>query len=84
MTTTVRESAPSLLDRVLEPFFKGDAARSQDGRVGFGLGLSIARHIAEKHGGALRLSNREPHGLSVSLTFGPLPIVGAAKLALAP
>jgi signal transduction histidine kinase len=75
---------PSLLDRVLEPFFKGDAARSQDGRVGFGLGLSIARHIAEKHGGALRLSNREPHGLSVSLTFRPLPVVGAAKLALAP
>jgi signal transduction histidine kinase len=75
---------PSLLGRVLEPFFKGDAARSQDGRVGFGLGLSIARHIAEKHGGALRLSNREPHGLSVSLTFKPLPVVGAAKLALAP
>lgn len=74
---------PSLLDRVLEPFFKGDAARSQDGRVGFGLGLSIARHIAEKHGGALRLSNREPHGLSVSLAFKPLPVVGAAELALA-
>jgi signal transduction histidine kinase len=74
---------PSLLDRVLEPFFKGDAARSQDGRVGFGLGLSIARHIAEKHGGALRLSNREPHGLSVSLTFRPLPVVGAANMALA-
>jgi signal transduction histidine kinase len=69
--------APALLDQVLEPFFKGDAARSQDGRVGFGLGLSIARHIAEKHGGAISLSNREPHGLSVSLTFRPLPVAGA-------
>ncbi len=69
--------APALLDQVLEPFFKGDAARSQDGRVGFGLGLSIARHIAEKHGGAIRLSNREPHGLSVSLTFRPLPVAGS-------
>jgi signal transduction histidine kinase len=75
---------PALLERILEPFFKGDAARSQDGRVGFGLGLSIARHIAEKHGGALRLSNREPHGLSVSLTFRPLPVAGAASLALVP
>jgi signal transduction histidine kinase len=74
--------APALLERVLEPFFKGDAARSQDGRVGFGLGLSIARHIAEKHGGALRLSNREPHGFSVSLTFRPLQVAGAANLAL--
>ncbi len=69
--------APALLDQVLEPFFKGDAARSQDGRVGFGLGLSIARHIAEKHGGAVGLSNREPHGLCVSLTFKPLPVAGA-------
>ncbi len=73
----------SLLDRVLDPFFKGDAARSQDGRVGFELGLSIARHIAEKHGGVVHLSNREPHGLSVSLIFRPLPVVGAARLALA-
>jgi signal transduction histidine kinase len=73
--------APPLIDRVLEPFFKGDAARSQDG--GFGLGLSIARHIAEKHGGALRLMNRAPHGLSVSLTFRPLPFIGAATRALA-
>ncbi len=73
--------APELLGRVLEPFFKGDAARAQDGRVGFGLGLSIARHIAETHGGALALSNRKPHGLSVRITLKPLPIAVAASLA---
>lgn len=65
--------APPLLDRVLEPFFKGDAARSQDGRVGFGLGLAIARDIVERHAGAIVLVNREPRGLSVRMTFKPLP-----------
>jgi signal transduction histidine kinase len=73
----------SLLSRVLEPFFKGDSARPQGGRVGFGLGLSIARDIAEKHGGALALRNREPHGLSVRMTFKPLPIAADATLTFA-
>ena len=35
------------------------------------------RPIADKHGGALTLSNREPHGLRVSLTFKPLPVASA-------
>jgi signal transduction histidine kinase len=74
--------APSLLERVTEPFFKGDVARAQDGRVGFGLGLSIARHIAERHAGAIALKNLTPHGLHVTLMFGPLPIASAATLCL--
>jgi signal transduction histidine kinase len=73
----------SLLNRVLEPFFKGDSARPQGGRVGFGLGLSIARDIAERHGGAIALRNREPHGLSVRMTFKPLPMAADATLTFA-
>lgn len=42
-----------LRDRVFDAFVRGDAARKSDG--GTGLGLTIARHIAEKHGGRLRL-----------------------------
>jgi signal transduction histidine kinase len=64
--------AASLLGRVFEPFFKGDSARSIEGRTGFGLGLSIARDIVERHGGAIELVNRKPHGLSVHMTFEPL------------
>ena len=75
--------APGLLDRVFEPFFKGDSARSIEGRTGFGLGLSIARDIVERHGGAIELVNREPHGLSVSMTFKPLPITRAWEVASA-
>ena len=73
----------SLLNRVLEPFFKGDSARPQGGRVGFGLGLSIARDIVEKHGGAIALRNRVPHGLSVRMTFKPLPMAADATLTFA-
>ena len=38
-------------DRVFEPFYRGDAARSGDG--GSGLGLAISQAIVEAHGGRI-------------------------------
>nr|WP_246373266.1 ATP-binding protein [Chelatococcus caeni] len=52
--------------RVLEPFFKGDAARN-DANSGFGLGLSIVAEIVQAHGGELELRDRQPNGLVVRL-----------------
>ncbi|MEW9307015.1 ATP-binding protein [Labrys neptuniae] len=57
-----------LRERVFEPFFKADAARTQDGG-GFGLGLSIARDIVRRHGGNIVLSDRVPHGLKVKISL---------------
>ena len=54
--------------RVMHPFERSDAARS--GRhPGMGLGLSIARNVAEAHGGRLELANRTGGGLRATLTF---------------
>jgi len=75
--------APALRDRVFEPFFKGDSARSVEGRTGFGLGLSIARSVVEQHGGSIELVNREPHGLTVRMRFAPLSPVLAWDVAAA-
>ncbi|HYW93522.1 MAG TPA: ATP-binding protein [Gammaproteobacteria bacterium] len=65
---------PSELDRVFEPFYRLEASRSRDWG-GTGLGLGIARNIAEIHGGMLELHNRPGGGLEAVLTL-PRPVTG--------
>ena len=47
---------------VLEPFYRGDAARNLD-TAGFGLGLSIVADIVRRHRGSLTLEDRPGGGL---------------------
>ncbi|PYE86591.1 ATP-binding protein [Phyllobacterium leguminum] len=54
--------------RVLEPFYKIDAARTR-GDAGFGLGLSIVDEIVQAHQGRLELLDRQPSGLIARLTI---------------
>ena len=58
--------APERLADVLEPFVRGEASRSAD-TGGAGLGLSIARTVAQAHGGTLVLANREDGGLRAAI-----------------
>ncbi len=55
-------------ERVMEPFFKADGARSAS-REGLGLGLSIVADIARLHEGKLELLPRQPHGLSARIVM---------------
>jgi two-component system OmpR family sensor kinase len=55
---------------VFERFYRGDRARSRsDGSGGAGLGLPIARWIAEAHGGQLRLVHSDERGTTFRATL---------------
>jgi signal transduction histidine kinase len=68
---TVADDGPGIpaadRDRVFERFTRLDSARSADG--GAGLGLAIARDIAERHGGGLRLDSQAPTGARFVFTL---------------
>jgi signal transduction histidine kinase len=59
----------ALKEKALQPFFKGDSARTPLERAGFGLGLSIASDIIKAHGGAIGLFDRTPKGLIVRISL---------------
>lgn len=54
------------IGRMLEPFTRGEPSRNTE-TGGAGLGLTLARAIAEQHGGSLILANRESGGLRAEL-----------------
>lgn len=72
---TVRDFGPGvpdeMLDRIFDPFFQVDPARSAS-QGGLGLGLCIARRSLEMHAGTIEAENASP-GLRVTIR---LPRVG--------
>jgi signal transduction histidine kinase len=65
VTVEVEDDGPGIpppeLDRVFEPFHRGEASRNRE-TGGVGLGLPIARNILRAHGGDVRLANRPGGG----------------------
>jgi signal transduction histidine kinase len=58
--------------KIFEPFFRGSQARAEGSAAGAGLGLPIARWIAEAHGGRLELAETGPGGSVFQAVF-PAP-----------
>ncbi|WP_020655703.1 ATP-binding protein [Massilia niastensis] len=66
----IRDRGPGIpqgeLVRVFDPFYRVETSRSR-ASGGTGLGLTIARNIAEHHGGSIALANHPEGGLEVTL-----------------
>jgi signal transduction histidine kinase len=78
---TVTDGGPgideSLLQKVFEPFFRIETSRSRQ-TGGTGLGLTIARNIAQQHGGSLTLVNlADGAGLQAVLLLPEKPRTGS-------
>ena len=65
------------LDRVFERFYRVDVARDRE-TGGTGLGLAIVRHVAETHGGEVRVNSRVGEGSTFTVRLPLLP-AGAAS-----
>ncbi|SFU95965.1 Signal transduction histidine kinase [Pseudoduganella namucuonensis] len=67
---SIRDGGPGIavdqLAKVFEPFYRIESSRSR-ASGGTGLGLTIARNIAEQHGASLALANHPDGGLEVVL-----------------
>lgn len=68
----VEDNGPGIpddrIETMLEPFTRGEVSRNRD-TGGAGLGLTLARAIAEQHGGRLELSNRSEGGLRADIAL---------------
>ncbi len=60
--------APDQVAKIGEPFFRGDPSRTRD-TGGTGLGIYIARLVAEAHGGSLRLDQNYTFGARIVVTL---------------
>ncbi|MBQ7704047.1 MAG: HAMP domain-containing histidine kinase [Selenomonadaceae bacterium] len=63
--------APENLDKIFDRFFKGDKARVkvEDDKISAGLGLSIAKWIADNHDVKIEVASKLGKGTTFKLTF---------------
>ena len=57
------------LTRLFDRFYRGDESRSKEENSGFGIGLSVARAITEKHGGIIKAQKTDDDTLRIISTL---------------
>ena len=57
------------LSHLFDRFYRGDTSRSKEKDSGFGIGLSIARAITEKHGGEIKARTTDNGRLQIVCTL---------------
>ena len=57
--------APADLEHIFQPFYRSASANTE----GHGLGLAIAQHVVQAHGGKIKATNRTGGGLCVEITL---------------
>jgi len=71
VTITIKDEgkgiAPNDLEHVFDRFYRADASRFKDDSTGYGLGLSIAKMIADIHDGSITITSKLDKGTTVSI-----------------
>lgn len=57
------------LERIFEPFFRGDASRNRKSGGGSGLGLAIVSELVKLHKGSIRIRSAPGAGTTVTLSL---------------
>ncbi len=75
IVVTITDKGPGvesdMLERIFDPFYRGDQSRNMSNGT-HGIGLSLARTIAQAHGGTILATNSNEGGLQVRIE---LPVI---------
>lgn len=63
------------LPKIFDRFYRTDESRTKSGSSGYGLGLAIAKKIADLHGGSIEVKSAPEKGSTFSLQFPSRGIV---------
>ena len=79
----IRDTGPGIpaedLPHIFERFYRAEKSRTRGKTTGFGLGLSIAHWIIEKHGGRIEVDSKEIQGTTFCIW---LPLINHQPLAI--